>query len=268
MGQVLAFRLHGPTASWGTVEAGVERRPSGRDPGRGAVLGLLAAALGVGRGDDERQAALSDGVRLAVCGHGPRRLVQDYRTVQTVQPLRGEDFPTRGHALARARNVHTLTGWRQHVEDGLWRIFVAPDNATDLAALAEAIRRPVFGLYLGRREHPLALPPDPCLIDGGLPDALADYPPEPVVARQKGDRDVGAWLKERICDRGEADLWWDPGFPGAPEGSGRIVVDQPVSRTGWRFRSRELRWAAAGQVSPTARAPSAEAFFEDAGEPP
>lgn len=264
VGRVLAFRLHGPTASWGTVEAGVERRPSGRDPGRSAVLGLLAAALGLRRQDSERHDALSGAVRLAVCGHGPRRLVQDYRTVQTVEPLRGEDFPTRGHALARARKVHTLTGWRQHVEDGLWRVFVAAP-ATDLTAISEALQRPVFGLYLGRREHPLALPPDPRPVEGGLPEALADYSPEPAIAHCK----AGGWLADRICGVADADVWWDPGFPGAPEGNGRMVVDQPVSRRLWRFRSREQRWAAAADLlAPPSETPSAASFFEAAGERP
>jgi CRISPR system Cascade subunit CasD len=83
MGQVLAYRLHGPTASWGTVEAGVERRPSTRDPGRGAVLGILAAALGFRRDETKRHAGLSDGVLIAVCGHGERRLVQEVAMLLT-----------------------------------------------------------------------------------------------------------------------------------------------------------------------------------------
>lgn len=264
MDAVLAFRLHGPTASWGTVEAGVERRPSGRDPGRGAVLGLLAAALGLAREDDRAQAALSDGVRVAVCGHGPRRLVQDFRTVQTVQALRGDDFPTRGHALARARNMHTLTGWRQHIEDGSWRVFIASAGA-DIAALADALRQPMFGLCLGRREHALALPPDPCILEGGLAAALAAYPPEPGITwAGPGDLDLGAWLRDRICSLGDGDVWWDPGFPGAPGGNGRHVVDQPVSRTRWRFRGREQRWASEAEFTAApARPPSASSFFDD-----
>lgn len=263
---VLAFRLHGPMAAWGTVEAAVERKPSSRDPGRGAILGLLAAALGIRRGDDDAHAALSKGVRLAVCGHGPRRLVQDYRTVQTVEPLRNEDFQTRAHALSRARNIHTLTGWRQHVEDGLWRVFVA-STGQDLSVIEEALKRPAFLLCLGRREYPLALPPDPRLTPENLPGALAGYAPTPDLHWDKsGGLDVARFLRDRLHLDADGDLWWDPGFPGAPEGHGRIVIDQPASRTGWRFRSRETRWAAASAVTAPKRGNSAASFFAAAKE--
>ena len=259
---VLAFRLHGPMAAWGTVEAAVERKPSSRDPGRGAILGLLGAALGIRRGDEQAHAALSDGVRLAVCGHGPRRLVQDYRTVQTVEPLRGEDFPNRAHALAGARNVHTLTGWRQHVEDGLWRVFVA-SAGQDLPALQAALEQPAFLLCLGRREYPPALPPDPRLVEGDLPEALAGYAAAPDLRwDKKGSRNIGQFLHDRLRLDAEGDLWWDPGFPGAPQGNGRMVVDQPVSRIGWRFRAREARWASAVAAPP--RSDPAAAFFDAA----
>jgi CRISPR system Cascade subunit CasD len=256
--QVLAFRLHGLAASWGTVEAGVERRPSSRDPGGGAILGLLAAALGIRRDQTERHLALGESLRIAVCGHGARRLVQDYRTVQTVEPLRRDEFLTRGEALRLGR-VHTLTGWRQHVEDGLWRVFVAAGE-DQLRQIEAALLRPVFELYLGRREHPLALPPDPRLIFGGLTEALRGYDPAPPVTWEgRGDHDLHGWITDRICGAEDGDLWWDPGFPGAPAGNGRLVVDQPVSRDGWRFRSREQRW---GKASRFVAADPAEQFFD------
>ena len=253
-------------AAWGTVEAGVERKPSSRDPGRGAILGLLGAALGIQRRDEDAQTALSQGVHLAVCGHGPRRLVQDYRTVQTVEPRRDEDFSTRAYALARAGKVHTLTGWRQHVEDGLWRVFVA-SAGQDLSILENALNGPAFLLCLGRREHPLALPPDPRLVPGGLLEALDGYAPAPDLHWDKaGGLDVARFLRDRLRLDADGDLWWDPGFPGAPEGHGRIVIDQPVSRTGWRFRSRETRWAVVSAVAKPKREDTAASFFTAATE--
>lgn len=224
------------------------------------MLGLLAAALGYGRHDAEAHDALSAGVLIAVCGHGARRVADDYRTVQTIQPLQHEAFPTRGHALASARRLHTMTGWRQHIEDGLWRVFVT-SAGTPLDGLAMALHQPAFNLCLGRREHPIALPLDPRLIDGGLTEGLSSYPPTPSLP--------GLWIADRVCRTG-GDLWWDPGFPGAPAGRGRTVVDQPVDRARWRFRPREQRWGALADVAvqaPVVPQPAAS-FFDDAGDAP
>jgi CRISPR system Cascade subunit CasD len=53
MSQYLVFQLHGPMASWG-VDAPGEVRHSHELPSRSALLGLLAAALGIRRDEEER----------------------------------------------------------------------------------------------------------------------------------------------------------------------------------------------------------------------
>lgn len=57
MSQYLVFQLHGPMASWG-VDAPGEVRHSHELPSRSALLGLLAAALGIRRDEEERLSAL------------------------------------------------------------------------------------------------------------------------------------------------------------------------------------------------------------------
>ncbi|MBU1741588.1 MAG: CRISPR-associated protein Cas5 [Proteobacteria bacterium] len=52
MTEFLLFRLYGPLASWGGIAVG-EYRPTDAHPSKSAVLGLLAAAAGVDRADDE-----------------------------------------------------------------------------------------------------------------------------------------------------------------------------------------------------------------------
>ena len=46
----LVFRLYGPMCSWGDIAVG-EVRPSTVHPSKSAILGLIAAALGVKRPD-------------------------------------------------------------------------------------------------------------------------------------------------------------------------------------------------------------------------
>ena len=50
MSQYLIFQLHGPMASWG-VDAPGEVRHTHELPSRSALLGLLAAGVGIRRGE-------------------------------------------------------------------------------------------------------------------------------------------------------------------------------------------------------------------------
>ena len=50
--ETLVFQLHAPLSSWGEAAVG-EYRPSAEYPSQSAIHGLLGAALGVDRADDE-----------------------------------------------------------------------------------------------------------------------------------------------------------------------------------------------------------------------
>lgn len=58
MSQYLVFQLHGPMASWGEDAPG-EVRHSHELPSRSALLGLLAAALGIRREEEQRLKAFN-----------------------------------------------------------------------------------------------------------------------------------------------------------------------------------------------------------------
>lgn len=237
---ILAFRLFGPLAAWGTGEAGEDLRPSARHPGRGAVFGLLAAALGLTRGQEDAHRALASGYDLAVAAHGRRRILRDFRTVQTVEPSvkqKKTGFISRKQAL-REGKVHTMTGKRDFVEEGMWRVFLSPRQGAAHAPedLADALRKPRFELYLGRRSCPLALPPDPHVLSvTGLEEALDRFWLWDK-AWFKADWRL-KWLKQ--FNRDGFDLHWDEGFPGAPEPDGyRSVRDEPLSRLRWQYAPR------------------------------
>jgi hypothetical protein len=51
-------------------------------------------------------------------------------------------------------------------------VAVTPDAPYSLEQLHEALRYPVFPLYLGRKSHPLALPLMPLLLAGHAADVL------------------------------------------------------------------------------------------------
>ena len=98
----LLFQLYGPMASWGDIAVG-EYRPSFERPSKSAILGLLAAALGIKRPNtvesesehanlEAQHAALTQGYGIAVecwaLSDGGRDLpvlgglLRDYHTVQ------------------------------------------------------------------------------------------------------------------------------------------------------------------------------------------
>lgn len=248
--RILAFRLFGPLAAWGTGEAGETDRPTADHPGRSAVVGLLGAALGLRRADEQAHADLAASFRLAVTAQGDRRVLRDYRTVQTVEPSRQQrktGFVSRKHALATGDKVHTMITRRQYIQDGLWRVFLAPrpDAVYTPDDLVAALRRPLFELYLGRRDCPLALPPDPQVHDAdGIDALLTAYPalPEP----DKNGRPAGLRRLAQRLGRTDVTLAWEPEFPGAPDPetpatARRDVADEPLSRTRRRFARREER---------------------------
>ena len=81
MTEYLLFRLYGPLASWGRVAVGGVRG-SDAHPSKSAVLGLVAAALGLRRDDAAAQARLAAGYGFAVRVDAPGVLLRDYHTAQ------------------------------------------------------------------------------------------------------------------------------------------------------------------------------------------
>ena len=60
MHEYLLFRLYGSMASWGDIAVG-EFRPTFDHPSKSAVMGLIAAAMGIRRDEEERQRELAAG---------------------------------------------------------------------------------------------------------------------------------------------------------------------------------------------------------------
>lgn len=178
MQSYLLFRLYGALCSWGDIAVG-EYRPSSSHPTRSAVLGLVAAALGIDRADEERQQTLFAALGYAVCIDLPGTLVSDYHTAQvptsggrSAQPLnsRYEELTT-----TPKHKLNTILSKRDYLCDAvytacLWR---TPNATLSLHDIAKHLRQPVFTLYLGRKSCPLALPLAPQIVEAAtLREAL------------------------------------------------------------------------------------------------
>lgn len=164
----LVFQLQAPLAAWGDVAVG-EYRGSQNWPGESALIGLLAAALGIRRDEEAAQAALRQGYRYAIGMVAPGTLLRDYHTAQVPGrvDLKKRPHQTRRDELTVPKHLlNTVLSTRDYRQNGAWRIAIqeAQNPPHSLQALADALAKPHFVLYLGRKSCPLAAPLDPQII--------------------------------------------------------------------------------------------------------
>lgn len=190
---VLALTLAGPMQAWGSSSRFTTR---GTDdaPTKSGIVGLLAAARGLRRTDP-----LEDfvGLRLAVRIDQPGELQRDFQTARSLDE----------------RSVMPLS-YRFYRADARYLVGVEADEAL-LEGFADALRHPVFPLYLGRRSCPPSMPLLPVIHEGSLETFLLTEPwvAAPWWRRRRPDGDasvefridtgVTAHFRERYV-RGEA----------------------------------------------------------------
>lgn len=182
MARYLTFQLYGMLAAYGLIAVG-EVRPSAPHPTRSAVFGLLAACLGLRRGQEESLTALSAGYALAVRVDTPGTPLLDYHTTQTPPEKSKRVYRTRadelGGLLGRDEEPYTVLSRRGYLCDAGFTVGLTPRDGAPYAlkALAEALRRPLLTPYLGRKSCPPSLPFHPSVGEHPTMEAaLAAYP--------------------------------------------------------------------------------------------
>jgi CRISPR system Cascade subunit CasD len=168
MAGYLVFRLYGPLASWGDIAVG-EMRPSTPHPSKSAVMGLVAAALGIRRDQEDELSRLAGGYGMAVRVDGFGKSIKDYHTIQ-VRPGQNS-FATRRDELAveRGEKLETILSYRDYRTDALFTIALweRSNPPYSFERLKEALEKPVFTLYLGRKSCPLGTPLEPQVVQAG-----------------------------------------------------------------------------------------------------
>ena len=146
---VLVLRLAGPLQSWGAASRFV-RRSTEPAPTKSGVLGLIAAAQGRRRTDPiEDLLKLKFGVRI----DQPGTLVRDF---QTAVPETGKPLPL---------------SYRYYLGDAVFLALLEAETEL-LLGVDDALRHPVFPLYLGRRSCPPVGPVSMGLRDANLHTVL------------------------------------------------------------------------------------------------
>ncbi|MFH1076139.1 MAG: type I-E CRISPR-associated protein Cas5/CasD, partial [Pseudomonadota bacterium] len=154
MADFLVFQLYGPLAAWGDIAVG-EYRPSFAHPSKSAIIGFLAAALGIRRDEDERQKALADACSFAVRVDAMGTLLRDYHTAQVPSEKKGVTRYTRYSELA-VEELNTILSSRDYRCDAAYTVAISFRDGSAYSAqmLADALCKPVFVLYLGRKSCP------------------------------------------------------------------------------------------------------------------
>lgn len=208
------FLIFGLTASLGAMGelAGHERRGALMWPGRSALIGLMAAALGIRRDGDFSMLEALD-VTVGIYDSGTP--LRDYHTIETVPSAAVKAPNSRPEALRTARGrTNTTITLRDYRAAPLYGVAVAGDG---LEALTTALNAPAFTLYLGRKSCPLASPPGARRVEAEGPEAaLAQLILPPW---RKGARLTGLIVE-------------DP--------AGEVVHDRAIDRAQWHFAPRRV----------------------------
>lgn len=154
----IALRLAGPLQAWG-VRSRFNRRETATEPTKSGLVGLLAAALGRRRDEPiDDLVALKVAVRTDV----PGTLLRDFHTVSDYSghPLPSAAVDSKGRQKLTSPQVFTKVTERYYLQDAVFVVGVSGPVGV-IRELAEALLRPAFPLFLGRR---CCVPTQPLLL--------------------------------------------------------------------------------------------------------
>lgn len=245
MKEFLVFQLQAPLSSWGEPAVG-EFRGTAEYPSKSAVTGILGAALGLARDDEAAHAALRDGYGYAIAMQTPGTLLRDYHTAQAPPrgALKGRPHATRRDELVvPRRDLTTILSTRDYRQNAASLVAMqVRDGAAppySLAQLAQALARPRYVLYLGRKACPPAAPlwAQVIVVDSAI-TAFGRYAELHQAARRCGASDARRALLEALApvQRIAFDDNIDVGVP--PDLTQRRK-DRLISRRRWQFGDRD-----------------------------
>jgi CRISPR system Cascade subunit CasD len=236
MRRFLVFQLYGPLAAWGDIAVG-EQRPSTPHPSKSAILGLVAAALGIKRHEDDKHLSLADGYGYAVRVDAGGVLLRDYHTTQIPESTsRLKHLRTRRDETRDRDNLYTVLSTRDYRVDALFTVCLGENSGSRyrVEELAEHLNRPRLPLYLGRKSCPLALPLLPrCLAAENFEAALQRYDEEQSEEQQRCVTRI-----RQALGAGEPDYHWETGMTDTRPLHTTSRQDLPLSRRRWQFGER------------------------------
>ena len=225
----LFLRLEGPLQSWGAQESKFVIRRTVEAPTKSGVIGLLCAAMGIGRieaSEEKWLSKLSD-LKMGVRIDRPGIRWWDYHTVGAKMQMR---------IAAGGIKPGAMLTRREYLCDASFLVALQGDPAL-IADLKTALESPKWTFYLGRKCCPPSRPlleKDPVGAFPDLPSALKIIPWRP---RYKGDEQPETvdclfdWIPttSQPVAPDNAELWYDvPLTFDPPSHYARFVIRQEI----------------------------------------
>lgn len=182
-------------------------------PTKSGVLGLIAAALGIQRGEDTSQLnTLRMGVRI----DEPGVLQSDFQT-------------TTDYVKADGGKGETMIYDKMYLSDAQFVVMLESEDYELLSKIERALLNPVFHLFLGRKAYPLSEKPlfalENNIKQNTLEECLAATPVVPLLVNDYADEESDKMLTVIV----------------ESENGNQSVRDVPVSTNSRTFASRMVR---------------------------
>ena len=124
------------------------RRDTATHPTKSMIIGLIACAIGIPRGD-ERVQSLFDSVSVKTTTiNKSGQIWNDYQNAHMSNLTNNGKYE-----FVRAANgsVQNIQRWKTYILSGEYIVFVGSDNETDLKTIHDFLFAPYWPLYAGRK---------------------------------------------------------------------------------------------------------------------
>ncbi len=138
--KTILLKFAGPLQSWGT-NSKFETRDTDRFPSKSGVVGIISAAFGYERDDDEKIRRLNQldfAVRIDQAGE----LLNDYHTARR--------YNTKGVPFK-----HSYVTNRYYLQDAVFTVALGHKDGEWIDSIEKALKYPYYQPFLGRRSNPL-----------------------------------------------------------------------------------------------------------------
>lgn len=241
------FQLYGPLMSWGDIAIGGERR-SFPHPTKSAIIGVIAAALGIKRDNEKSQQLLSKTIGFGIKLISPGIMVRDFHTAQTPANDKKVRFYSRRDELAMIpERIDTVLSRREYRCDSMAHVAVwIRDAESDITieAISDALQSPAYHLYLGRKSCPPAIPLSPRIVEAkDMKSAFDDvvYPSlSSLAATSEQQRKYFEKTEQRIFYENHISYYWEKDAVSGIDYAQKMVrYDLILSRRRWQFAPRD-----------------------------